>query len=110
MGRILHLCIAPLGWATVALVEDLLFQLMARTTRRGCRPFISGYPMKLCKQKTRVHRFPPDEKFFPHLGEQVWWPRVTLSFLFIRNKYAMVLRPEVALLPNLLNKYAMIRG
>ena len=44
--------------------------------------------MRPCKQKTRVHRFPPDEKFFPHLGEQVGWPRVTLSFL--RNKCAMV--------------------
>ena len=35
-----------------------------------------------------VLRFPPDGKFFPHLREQVGWPRVTLSFL--RYKCAMV--------------------
>ena len=63
--------------------------------------------MRPCKQKTRVHRFPPDEKFFPHLGEKVWWPRVTLSFLL--NKYAMVL-PSVVSNPTCRMRLERCRG
>ena len=112
-GR-LDLSIACAGWTNVALAEPLYLQLMAKTTRRCYRPRISHvtddllcgtlkelslfihidsllYSIRSCKQKTSVHRSPPEEGLLPQLVEKV-------------------LRPQVALLPNLLNKYAMIRG
>ena len=112
-GR-LDLSIACAGWTNVALAEPLYLQLMAKTTRRCYRPRISHvtddllcgtlkelglfihidsllYSIRSCKQKTSVHRSPPEEGLLPHLVEKV-------------------LKPQVALLPNLLNKYAMIRG
>ena len=116
LGR-LDLSIACAGWTNVALAEPLYLQLMAKTTRRCYRPRISHvtddllcgtltelgflihidslfYSRRSCKQTTSVHRLPPEERLFPNLGEKVWWPRVTLSFLL--NKYAMVLPSVVS--------------
>ena len=78
----------------VATSHAFLFteQVCYVTTIRCLQHIVSLlYSIRSCKQKTSVHRSPPEEGLLPQLVEKV-------------------LKPEVALLPNLLNKYAMILG